>query len=79
MNTFKETILSINSGQFTKKQMVLILELVVSSVEIDTLSEMERKEPMSRNGIIKSPKYKKIYIGKQRFAIKGVCDDKLPF
>ena len=59
MNAFKEAILSIDSGKFTKDQMVLILELVVSNIEIDTLSEMERKEPMSRNGIIKSPKYKK--------------------
>jgi len=61
------------------EKLVAILELVISKLEINTISEMARLENKSPNGINVSNNYKKIFIGKQKFAIKGVRDDKFPF
>ena len=60
-------------------KLVAILELTVHKLELDTISEIARKEGKSPNGINKSKCYRKIKIGKQKFAIKGVRDNNLPF
>ena len=60
-------------------KLVAILELTASKIEIDTISEMARKEGKSPNGIRNSKRYRKIKIGKQTFAIKGIEDTNLPF
>lgn len=79
MDNFAQTMILIDSKEFTKNQMVTLLELITDNLEINTLSEMARLENKSRNGIIVSNNYKKIEIGKQTFAIKGVKQDKFPF
>tara|TARA_R110002051_G_scaffold256249_1_gene315359 strand:+ start:562 stop:789 length:228 start_codon:yes stop_codon:yes gene_type:complete len=60
-------------------KLVAILELTVYKLEIDTISEMARKEGKSPNGINKSNCYRKLKVGKQKFAIKGIRDTNLPF
>jgi len=56
--------------QFSANDLVTILELININLDIDTISEMARKENKSPNGIKISKRYKKIKIGKQLFAIK---------
>jgi len=79
MDKFKETILLIENDNFTLKQLVSILILLLSKLKINTLSGMARSEGKTRRGILISNKYKKIDIGDQQMAIKGICEDSLPF
>ena len=55
---YKETIINI-SENFTKEQLVSILILTTSVLDIDTISEMARKENKTPRGIKISNKYKK--------------------
>ena len=82
MDRFKETIISLTNGSFKHSELVTFLELIVNDLEINTISEMARIETkngneITRNGIIQSPKYKKIEIGKAKLCVKGVKDDSL--
>ena len=61
------------------KLLVTILELIENKLDIDTISEMARKEGKSPNGIRQSNCYRKLKIGKQTMAVKGIRDNKLPF
>ncbi len=80
MIKLNEVLLSIANKDFKENELVTILELVVSELDIDTISEMARKENKSPNGINISKCYKKIKIGKQKLAIKGIRDSNdLPF
>jgi len=74
-----QTLLSINNGEYSESQLVSILELVTHNLNLDTISEMARKEDKSPRGIRTSNRYRKIKIGKQLFAIKGLEDTNLPF
>ena len=62
-----------------EKQVVSILVLCSQILEINTISEMARMENKTPRGIKISNQYKKINIGKQVFAIKGISEDNLPF
>jgi len=77
--TFKTTLLTIEQGDYITQQLVSILVLCASKLEINTISEMARLENKTLRGIKISNQYKKINIGKQTLAIKGVCEDSLPF
>jgi len=79
MDSFKEMIINLDSEKYTKNQLVSILILVSSKLEINTISEMARVEGKTPRGITISNQYKKIKIGKQSFVIKGIKDDGLPF
>ena len=79
MEIFKNQVFSIVNDHLTYNQMVTILELIVDKIDIDTVSQIARKENKSRNGILISSNYKKINIGKQKFAIIGIKEDNLPF
>lgn len=79
MEAFKNTILAIENGNFTKQQLVSILLLCSGKLEINTISEMARIEKKTPRGIKISNQYKKVKIGKQTLAIKGVTQDNLPF
>lgn len=79
MDKFTETLLLLDSNEFTTEQMVSILTLSAQNLEIDTISEMARKENKTPSGIKVSNKYRKIKIGKQLFAVKGLTDINLPF
>jgi hypothetical protein len=79
MVTVKDIVLAINSDCLSLSDLVIILELTTHNLEINTISEMARQENKSPNGIRKSNKYRKINIGKQVLAIKGLTDSNLPF
>lgn len=79
MDKFTETLLLLDSDEFDKNQVVSILLLASQQLEIDTVSEMARKEGKTPSGIKISNQYRKIKIGKQLFAVKGLSDDNLPF
>ena len=79
MNTATEIIKTINSSNLTKDELVSILILVASNLDIDTISETARKEGKTRRGIEISNRYRKIKIGKQTLAVKDLRESKLPF
>ena len=79
MNDFKETIISIDSGKFNLNELVSILEPIESKVEINTISGMARAEEKTPRGVLISKNYKKIMIGCQKMAVKGLRAGKLPF
>ena len=79
MDKYKETVILIDSDKFTLKQLVSILVLILSKININTVSEMARAEGKTPRGIRISNQYKKIKIGKQTLAIKGVTESNLPF
>ena len=79
MGYFKEMLINLDSEKYTKKQLVSLLILITSKLEINTISEMARIEDKTPRGITISNQYKKIKIGKQSFAIKGIKEDGLPF
>jgi len=76
---FKGTILFIDNEETSLNQLVTILELIVYKIDINTISGMARSEGKSPNGINKSNLYRKINIGCQKMAIKGLEESKLPF
>ncbi len=58
------------------KILVTILELILDRLEIYSVSEMASIESKSRNGILKSNRYKKIKVGERTtLAIKGIKDN----
>ena len=79
MDKHKETLIYLDSDNLEKDRLVSYLTIILSNLEIDTLSEMARKENKCRTGIIVSDRYKKIKIGKQTMAIKDVRHGSLPF
>jgi len=84
MDKFKETLLFISSGEVTTIQKVAILELLNQELDIDTPSEMERNlkargEKITRNGMLKSRRFKKVKIGKQTFVVNGCAESLLPY
>lgn len=58
---------------------VSILVLITQNLEINTISEMARIENKTPRGIRFSNQYKKLHIGKQLFAVKGMAEDHMPF
>lgn len=62
------------------KLLVTILELILDRLEIYSVSEMASIESKSRNGVLKSNRYKKIKVGKRTtLAIKGIKDNEDDF
>ena len=54
--------------------LVSILELIVSKIDIDTISGMARSEGKTPRGVNVSGKYRKVNIGSAKLAVKGVKD-----
>ena len=79
MEHFKNQLVSISEGKYTKDQLVSILILCANELDINTVSEMARLEKKTPRGINISNQYQKIMIGKQKFAIKGLSKNNLPF
>ena len=58
------------------KLLVTILELTLDRLEVYSVSEMASIEGKSRNGILKSNRYKKIKVGERTtLSIKGIKND----
>ena len=79
MELFKNQVLSISRGKYNSNELVSILILCANELEINTISEMARLENKTPRGIIISGQYAKIMIGKQKFAVKGLSKNNIPF
>jgi hypothetical protein len=79
MTDFKETVLFIENGGLSSEQLLSILILTKSKLDIDTVSEMARKEGKTPTGIRLSKRYRKVTFGKQLFAVKGLNEHEMPF
>ena len=79
LDKLKETILLVSSDELDINQLLIILQLTVSKLDINTVSETARTEGKSPNGIDGSKRYRKIMIGKQKMVIKGIEDSDMPF
>lgn len=73
--TANSVINSIIQGEFDPIELVRILELSAHELRIQTVSKMAKIEGKSPNGIRKSNRYKKVFIGGQEMAIKGIKND----
>ena len=79
MDKFKKTLLNIDNDKFTLEQLVSILVLIVSKININSISGMARSENKTPRGILISNQYRKILIGVQKLCVKGLPEDKFPF
>lgn len=79
MESIKDVVVNISEGKFTDEQLISILLLITEKIPIDTISETARKEGKTPRGIEISNQYRKIKIGKQKFAIPGLKADLFPF
>ena len=79
MNNINNQLNNINESNYTEKELLSILLLCVSKLNINTVSEMARIENKTPKGIRESNNYRKIKIGKQTLVIKGINNIKLPF
>lgn len=79
MEKFTETLLSLESDEFSISEMVSILEIICTKIDINTISGMARSENKTPRGIKISNQYKKIEIGCQKMCIKGLKENSLPF
>ena len=79
MDDYTKMLILLDQGDFSEKQALQLFELCLSRISIDTIQGMAKSEGKSYNGIKTSNRYKKINIGKQKFAIKGVSETNLPF
>jgi hypothetical protein len=69
----------IDSGVFKDSELLAILELVSIKIDIKTISGMARSESKTPRGIKISNQYRKVNIGGQLMAIKGLKETGLPF
>ena len=79
MNNLSSILIDIDKGKYTTEEMVSILVLIESNININTISGMSRSENKTPRGIRISNQYRKVSIGNQLMVVKGLKDFKLPF
>lgn len=79
MENFAKILIDIEKGNLTDSQILSIIELACTKIDIKTISNMARSENKTPRGIKISNQYKKIVIGGQLMAINGIKEDSLPF
>ena len=79
MENLANTLISIENGEFNQNELVSILVLINSELNINTISGMARSENKTPRGIRISNQYLKVKIGGQTMAVKGIKDSNLPF
>ena len=77
-NNYKNTILYIDNLKDVNK-LVQLFELIESKLNIDTISNIAKKEGKSFNGIKNSNQYYKTKVGSQKLAVIGINNFNLPF
>lgn len=77
--TRNEVIFAIEYNEFSIQELVSILILTVSKLNINTYSGMAESEIKTPDGIRKSARYGKINIGKAKLVVKGFSNTNLPF
>ena len=77
MNKFTETLIYIDEEEKDIEKLVSIFVLLESKLDILTISKMARKEGKTPRGIEISNNYRKEFIGGQKMAIKGLCENEI--
>ena len=67
---YKDIVLAVANSELSRNEMVTILLLIANELEVDTVSEMARKEGKTPTGIRSSNRYKKFRLGTQLMTIK---------
>lgn len=79
MITSNNILLAIENNNLNTKELVSILEITASKLQINTISETARLEGKTHRGILTSNCYRKLMIGDKKMAIIGLRDTNLPF
>ena len=79
MDNFKNIAIAIDQDKLTKKEIILLIELLSNKIDINTISGMARSKNKTPRGIRTSNKYKKIKIGDALLCVDGLNDNNLPF
>ena len=79
MENFAKVLKMIDEGFFSDSELLSLLELISIKIDIETISSMARKEGKTPRGIRISNHYRKIKIGSQLMAVKGLKENNLPF
>lgn len=79
MNKLAKTLVFIENDGFSASELLSLFEFISTKIDIDTISGMARKENKTPRGIKTSNQYRKIKIGCQTMAIKGIKHTNLPF
>ncbi len=79
MEKLAKTLLFIKKDGFSHSELLSLFEFLSTKIDIDTISGMARKENKTPRGIKTSNQYRKIKIGCQTMAIKGINHTNLPF
>jgi len=79
MSKLANILIAIDQDDLTTSELVSVLEMVCTKIDINTISGMARSENKTPRGIRISNKYRKIKIGGQLMAIKGLSESNLPF
>lgn len=79
MEKLAKTLVFIENDGFSDSELLSLFEFISTKIDIDTISGMARKENKTPRGIKTSNQYRKIKIGCQTMAIKGIKHTILPF
>ena len=80
MEKFTQILTFINESEdLTPQQLLSIIEISCTKIDIKTISKMARSENKTPRGIRISNQYRKIEIGGQLMAVKGLIESNLPF
>jgi hypothetical protein len=79
MSKLANILIAIDQDDLTTSELVSVLEMVCTKIDINTISGMARSEGKTPRGIKISNQYRKVEIGCQLMAINGAKEDSLPF
>jgi hypothetical protein len=79
MENISKVLNIIDKEHLTKSEILSIIEIACTKIDIDTISGMARKEGKTPRGIKTSNQYRKVKIGSQLMAVKGLKETDLPF
>lgn len=79
MKRFTNILKSIDESSLTDNEVLLIIEMLCTKIDINTISGMARSEGKTPRGIKISNQYRKIRIGDALLCVKGIKNNNLPF
>lgn len=79
MDNLVKVLKIIEEGDLNPSELTSIIEICSTKIDINTISGMAQYEGKTPRGIKISNQYRKIKIGKQLMAVKGVKENNLPF
>ena len=79
MENYTNIAKSIHERELTAKQIVLLIQLLSTKIDINTISGMARSENKTPRGIKTSDNYYKLKIGCANLCVKGLKNNNLPF